>query len=202
MLSGVNILANDSATAIQKAGDRFSTHTRSGKTVESDMLIVGIGIEPGTALAQMAELKTDDGIVVNDRLRTSNAHVYAAGDNASFPYQGLNQSMRIEHWDNALNGGKWAGRNMAGADEAYTYMPFFFSDLFEFGYEAVGDVRSALETVEDWQKPYETGVVYYLHDGKVRGAMMCGLFGKVDEARELIRSGRRVTAQDLKGAIR
>lgn len=198
---GVKVVATDTATAIQKAGNRFRTQTRSGKTFDSDLLVVGIGIEPDTALAQMAGLKIDNGIVVNDRLRTSDPHIYAAGDNANFPYFGLNQPMRIEHWDNALNGGKWAGRNMAGADEPYTYMPFFFSDLFEFGYEAVGDVRSSLQIFEDWQKPYDTGVVYYLDDGRVRGAMMCGLFGKVDEARELIRSSRRMTPQDLKGAI-
>ena len=54
--------------------------------------------------------------------------------------------MRVEHWDNAVTQGKWAGRNMAGAAEPYTYMPYFFSDLFEFGYEAVGDVDSRLNT--------------------------------------------------------
>ncbi|MGE5608497.1 MAG: NAD(P)/FAD-dependent oxidoreductase, partial [Bacillota bacterium] len=199
---GVTVVAHDSPTAIQKTDGRFRTQTRSGKTIESDLLIVGIGIEPATTLAQMAGLKIDNGIVVDDRLRTSERHIYAAGDNARFPYEGLNELMRVEHWDNALNGGKWAGRNMAGAEEPYAYMPFFFSDLFEFGYEAVGDVRSNLGTFEDWQKPYDTGVVYYLQEGRVRGAMMCGLFGKVDEARELIRSGRRVTAEDLRGAIR
>jgi hypothetical protein len=65
-------------------------------------------------------------------------------------------------------------------------VPFFCSDRFEFGYEAVGDVDSRLETFADWQEQHETGVIYYLDDGSVRGAMMCNLFRKVDTARELI----------------
>ena len=90
------------------------------------------------------------------------------GDLANFTYQALGSQTRIEHWDNALNQGKQAGRNMAGAGEAYTYMPYFFSDLFDFGYEAVGEVDSRLETFADWQKENDTGVVYYTQNGKVK----------------------------------
>ena len=100
-----------------------------------------------------------------------------------------------------MSQGKHAGRNMAGAREPFTYMPFFFSDLFEFGYEAVGDVDSRHETFADWQEENKTGVIYYLKDGRVRGAMMCNLFGKVDAARELIQRTGRLTAADLRGAI-
>jgi hypothetical protein len=100
----------------------------------------------------------------------------------------------MEHWDNALNQGKCAGRNMAGAHEAFTYMPYFFSDLFEFGYEAVGEVDSQMETFADWQKPLDTGVVYYLRSGKIRGAMMCNVWEKVEAARAMIR--RKAAADD------
>jgi NADPH-dependent 2,4-dienoyl-CoA reductase/sulfur reductase-like enzyme len=110
--------------------------------------------------------------------------------------------MRVEHWDNALNQGLLAGRNMAGAREPYTHMPYFFSDLFEFGYEAVGEVSASLETFCDWKKENETGVVYYLKEGKVRGAMMCNVWEKVDQARDLIRKGEQVSPEDLRGVIR
>ena len=110
--------------------------------------------------------------------------------------------MRVEHWDNALNQGKQAGRNMAGAGEAFTYMPYFFSDLFEFGYEAVGEVSAELETFADWQKENDTGVIYYLKDRKVRGVMMCNVWEKVEAARALIRRGEQVTPEDLRGVIR
>jgi hypothetical protein len=91
---------------------------------------------------------------------------------------------------------------MAGASEPYTYMPYFFSDLFDFGYEAVGDVDSRLETFADWQKENDTGVVYYIQDEKVRGAMMCNVWDKVPVARELIKSDKQMTSDDLRGAIR
>ena len=94
-----------------------------------------------------------------------------------------------------------AGRNLTGAREPYTYMPLFYSDLFEFGYEAVGDVSTKLQTFADWQKENDTGVIYYLQDGVVRGAMMCNVWDRVEVARELIKQGRKMTTDDLHGAI-
>jgi len=165
------------------------------------MVIAGIGIAPALELPRTAGLLTANGVIVNEYLEASLPGIYAAGDIAFFPYQALGKQTRVEHWDNALNQGKWAGRNMAGAREPYTYMPYFFSDLFEFGYEAVGEVDARLETFADWQKENDTGVIYYLKDNKVRGAMMCNVWDKVEAARELIRNAENVTPADLRGAI-
>jgi NAD(P)H-nitrite reductase large subunit len=198
----ITILNGDKPSSFVKNEDKFITRTGNGKQVESDLLIVGIGIMPVIDLAQKAGLKVGNGIVVNKYLQTSDLDIYAAGDNALFPYQALGQNMRIEHWDNAVNQGKWAGRNMAGAHEQFDYMPYFFSDLFEFGYEAVGEVDSQLETLADWQKENDTGIIYYLKEGKVRGVMMCNVWGKLDAARELIKKGERVRPESLAGAIR
>ncbi|MDP3025783.1 MAG: FAD-dependent oxidoreductase [candidate division Zixibacteria bacterium] len=198
----ITILNGDKPSSFVKNGDKFITRTGNGKQVESDLLIVGIGITPVIDLAQQAGLKVGNGIVVNEYLQTSDPNIYAAGDNAYFPYQALGQNMRVEHWDNAINQGKWAGRNMAGAYEQFDYMPYFFSDLFEFGYEAVGEVDSQIETFADWQKENDTGVIYYLKEGKVRGLMMCNVWGKVDAARELIKKGERVRPESLAGIIR
>ena len=198
---GVKILNKDKPMSIVKKGPRFLTQTNSGKQIESDILIVGIGITPMIGLAEKASLQTGNGIVVNEFLQTSNPDIYAAGDNAFFPYRALGQKMRVEHWDNALNQGKWAGRNMTGGHEPFVYMPYFFSDLFEFGYEAVGEVDSRLETFADWQKENDSGVIYYLKDRKIRGAMMCNVWGKVDAAREMIKKGEQVRPEDLRGAI-
>lgn len=204
MERGVEIVRDVPASFSQK-GDLFMTKTKQGGELESEMVIVGIGIAPSMELARGAGLETGDGIIVNEYLQTSNPEIYAAGDNAFFPYQALGRPMRVEHWDNALNQGRWAGRNMgagAGALEPYAYMPYFFSDLFEFGYEAVGDVDSRLETFADWRKENDTGVVYYLEGGKVRGAMMCNVWGKVDAARELIKKGGPMPAEDLRAVFR
>ena len=114
-------------------------------------------------------LKTDNGIVVDAQLRTSHPDIYAAGDNARYPDKWLAMNVRTEHWDNALNQGKLAGRNMAGANEPYHYMPYFFSDMFDFGFEAVGNIDSKLETFADWREENEKGVIYYLQGNKIKG---------------------------------
>jgi NAD(P)H-nitrite reductase large subunit len=199
---GITLLSEDQPASFIKCGGKFITKTGEGKEVESDLLIIGIGINPVIDLAQQAGLKVSNGIEVNEYLQTSDPNIYAAGDNAYFPYQALGKSMRVEHWDNAVNQGKWAGRNMAGAHKQYNYMPYFFSDLFEFGYEAVGEVDSQLETFADWQKENDTGVIYYLKEGKVKGAMMCNVWGKVDAARELIKKGEKMRPESLAGVIR
>jgi 3-phenylpropionate/trans-cinnamate dioxygenase ferredoxin reductase subunit len=199
---GVKIINGDVPASFSRNGKRFLTRTKNGNYIDSDVIVVGIGIAPEISLAEKAGLHTGDGVEVNEYLQTSAPDVYAAGDIAHFHYQVLGRKMRIEHWDNAVNQGKWAGRNMAGAREPYIYMPYFFSDLFDFGYEAVGDINSQLKTVADWQKENNTGVIYYMEDGFVRGAMMCNVWDKVEAARDLIRTGKGMTAKDLRGAIK
>jgi NAD(P)H-nitrite reductase large subunit len=199
---GVNIFTDDSPLSFSRRNKHYVTRTKNGKEISSEVIIAGIGIEPEVRLAKLAGLIVKNGIMVNEFLQTSSPDVFAAGDNAYFPYQALGKRMRIEHWDNAVNQGKMAGMNMAGARTAYTYMPYFFSDLFDFGYEAVGVVSSKLETYADWQKENETGVVYYLEDGIVSGAMMCNVWNKVDVARELIKEKKHLTAAQLQGAVK
>jgi 3-phenylpropionate/trans-cinnamate dioxygenase ferredoxin reductase component len=197
---GVTVLAEDVPASIEQNSNTYVVQTRGGRQVRADLVIAGIGITPNVSLAEAAGLKTGNGIIVDQFLQTSNPDVYAAGDVAFFPEDVLGPR-RIEHWDNAISQGKHAGRNMAGAHEPFTEMPYFFSDLFEFGYEAVGEVESRLETFADWQEPNKTGVIYYLSNGRVRGAMMCNVWGKVDAARELIRKGVPMQVQDLHDAI-
>jgi len=198
----VRILDGDVPASISAKDRRFVTSTRNGAQIESNIVIAGVGIQPSVELAKSGGLSISDGIIVNDRLQTSHPDIFAAGDNALFPYAALGRSSRVEHWDNALMQGRHAGYNMAGADEPYLHMPYFFSDLFEFGYEAVGEIDARLETFADWQEENRRGVIYYLKEGRVRGAMMCDVWGKVDEARQLIRKDAQVSLSDLRGAIR
>ncbi len=199
---GIRILSPAKPVEITRQGNRFLTRTDTGTMVASDMVVAGLGIAPALELARRAGLQTANGVIVNELLEASLPGVYAAGDIAFFPYRVLGKQMRVEHWDNALNQGRQAGRNMTGAREPYEYMPYFFSDLFEFGYEAVGDVNSQLDIVEDWRKENEEGVIFYLRDNRVRGAMMCNVWDKVEAAREIIRNGGKTTPEKLKGLIR
>jgi len=97
--------------------------------------------------------------------------------------------------------GRCAGRNMAGASEPYRHLPFFYSDLFDLGYEAVGELNSSLETVVDWKVPNREGIVYYQNMGRVTGALLWNVWGKVEAARELIQAHRSVSLQNSKSLI-
>lgn len=183
---GVEILTNDSVEGLQKNGDRFTVRTRSGRLFDVDGVVAGIGIRPNVELARQAGLQVENGIVVDDRLLTSAPDVFAAGDVANFFHSALGKRVRVEHEDNALQMGKLAGRNMAGADEAYTHIPMFYSDLFELGYEAVGEISSKMEIAADWQDPFNKGTIYYLENGQVRGVVLWNIWDKLDQARALV----------------
>ncbi len=198
--AGVRILAEDKPKVFNMSGSQPVIETVKGESIKADCIIAGLGINPATQIAEKAGLDCDNGIVVNERLQTSQPDVYAAGDVARFPYPVLATRVRVEHWDNALSQGRLAGRNMAGAGESYTHMPYFFSDLFEYGYEAVGDVDASYETVEDWQKENEKGVIYYLKDSRCVGVLLLNVWDKCDAAREIIRG--RSSASVVRGAIR
>jgi NADPH-dependent 2,4-dienoyl-CoA reductase/sulfur reductase-like enzyme len=147
-------------------------------------------------------LNVENGIFVDDHQRTSAPDIYAAGDVALFPHPTLGKYVRVEHEDNALKMGEQAGRNMAGADEAYTHTPSFYSDLFELGYEAVGALSSKMEMVTDWQEPLQKGTVYYLEDGRVRGVLLWNVWKKVKDATDLMAEPGPFKAADLIGRIK
>lgn len=198
----IEVLTGDLPVAVERSRGKYVTTTKNGKRLESDILLVGVGILPGVSLAESAGIEVNNGIVVDEYCRSSNPDIYAAGDNANFPYLALGEHMRVEHWDHALNQGRYAGMNMAGANVKYDYMPYFWSDLFEFGYEAVGDISSKLDVIADWEIVNDTGALYYLRDGRVRGVMTCNIYDRMDDARDLIRSGAQFTPDELRGRIR
>jgi 3-phenylpropionate/trans-cinnamate dioxygenase ferredoxin reductase component len=188
---GVEILAGETVAAA--TGDRVQTG--SGRTLAVDAVVAGLGVIPNTELAEAAGLEVEDGIVVDEYGRVpGHEDVFAAGDVARFPVEALGISLRIEHEDHANSHGRAVGANMAGADKPYDHLPFFYSDLFDLGYEAVGLVDSRLETVERWEEPNRKGVVTYLEDGRPRGVLLWNVWDKVDDARALIRAGEGALA--------
>ena len=198
---GVEVVPDDLVASLEQTGNRSTVRTRSGNSFEVDGVIAGIGIRPNLELAQQAGLQVDNGIVVNEHLLTSAPHIFAAGDVAKFFHSALRKGVRVEHEDNALRMGKLAGRNMAGANEPYTHVPMFYSDLFELGYEAVGELSSKLETVVDWLEPFKKGVVYYLDNGRVRGVLLWNVWDSVPEARALLSAPGPFTAANLRGRL-
>jgi 3-phenylpropionate/trans-cinnamate dioxygenase ferredoxin reductase subunit len=198
---GVEILAGESVTGLEARHAQHFLKLASGREVLAAGIVAGIGIEPNIELAQAAGLKAEYGIVVNEFLQTTAPDIYAAGDSAAFFNPALGRRLRVEHEDNANTMGRFAGRNMAGKSEPYHHLPFFYSDLFDLGYEAVGELDARLETVADWKTLFREGVIYYLRDGRVRGVLLWNVWGKVDAARSLISEPGPFQPRDLKGRI-
>jgi 3-phenylpropionate/trans-cinnamate dioxygenase ferredoxin reductase component len=199
---GVEVLTGERVSGLETRGDQFAVKTGSPREILVDGVVAGIGIEPNVELAQAANLKLENGIVVDEFLRTSHPDIFAAGDVAAFHNPALAKRIRVEHEDNANTMGGLAGRNMAGQSEPYHHLPSFYSDMFELGYEAVGELDSRLETFADWKRPNKEGVIYHLQDARVRGVLLWNVWGQVDAARALIGEPGPFRAENLKGRIK
>jgi len=174
-----------------------------GTVLEADAVVAGLGIVPNEQLAARAGLPLDNGIVVDDRGRVGGRDdVFAAGDVARFPSAALGTMTRVEHEDHAKSHGHAVGANMAGADTPYDHLPFFYSDLFDLGYEAVGETDARLGTIAEWATPNRQGVIAYLADDRrPRGFLLWDVWGKVDAATELIRAGQPLDPQQLRALL-
>ena len=195
----VSGLETRSGQAVLTVGD---SKGQGGRELVVDGVVAGIGIQPNVELAREAGLEVDDGIRVDASLRaTGHPDIYAAGDVANFYNPALGKRLRVEHEDNANTMGRQAGRSMAGKPVNYDHLPFFYSDMFELGYEAVGEVDARLETVADWKQPNREGAVYYLRDGRVRGVLLWNVWEQVDAARKLIAEPGPFDPAALKGRL-
>jgi NADPH-dependent 2,4-dienoyl-CoA reductase/sulfur reductase-like enzyme len=203
---GVEVVTGSRVAGLEMRGSRpvlkvQRARDRAEREVVADGVVAGIGIQPNVELARAAGLAVDNGVRVDASLRTSHPDIYAAGDVANFHNPALDQRLRVEHEDNANTMGRLAGQAMAGRSVRYDHLPSFYSDLFELGYEAVGEVDSRLEIVTDWKEPYREGVVYYLRDGRVRGVLLWNVWEQVDAARKLIAEPGPFRPERLKGRL-
>lgn len=200
---GVDVRFCERVRGVERKGKKLVVHAGNDEGgLAVDAVIAGIGIDPNVSLAKRAGLDVGNGIIVDGFLRTSAPDIFAAGDVANFPCPALQQRIRIEHEDNAAAMGRAAGLNMAGGSEPYSHLPHFYSDLFDLGYEAVGEVDSRLAIVEDWEAKFRRGMIYYLKDNHVRGVLLWNAFGLVDAARELIGSRQQIPMRDLAAQLR
>jgi 3-phenylpropionate/trans-cinnamate dioxygenase ferredoxin reductase subunit len=203
---GIELIPETTVSRLAKNGIHKVLVTSKGDEISGDVIIAGIGIEPNTTLAEFAGIKVDNGIYVDQFLRTSDPVIFAAGDVANFYNPALAKRLRMEHEDTANTMGQAAGENMAHQQMGhetipYHHLPFFYSDLFELGYEAVGELDPNLETFEDWQDQYNKGLVYYLQSGRVRGVLLWNVWGQVNAASQLIAEPGPFTPGDLKGRL-
>jgi NADPH-dependent 2,4-dienoyl-CoA reductase/sulfur reductase-like enzyme len=140
---GVELRLGAQVSAFQRAGEGISLTVEGGAPLEADLLLVGIGASPNTDLAKSAGLDVDNGVLVDQHLRTSAPDVLAAGDVANAYHPVLDRRIRVEHWDNAIKQGKAAALSMLGEDVSYDRLPYFFTDQYDLGMEYVGHADPA-----------------------------------------------------------
>ena len=198
---GVTLMPGVKVVDGKADADGVEVALSDGTTCRADAVVAGLGVTPNTGLAERAGLRVDNGVVVDEQLRSSDSDIFAAGDVANFHNAALDLRQRVEHENAAISMGEHAGRAMTGAGEAYTLLPYFYSDLFDLGYEAVGLLDDRLDVVENWTVPYREGVVYYIDDGRVRGVLLWNVWGQVDAARELIAERGPHDAENVRGRL-
>lgn len=182
--AGVDVRGGARVTGGAESADGVRLELEGGGSLDADLAVVGLGIEPATSFLQgVVDLAEDGGVLVDERLRASAPDVYAAGDVATYPDPILGRT-RVEHVDNATTMGESAGRILAGSEEVHDHTPMFYSDVFDLGYQAVGTLDSSLETFVD---EVEGGaVVYYLSGTEVVGVLLWNLDDGVEEAKRLL----------------
>ena len=187
---GVEIHGGEELEAFEGDGNVQAVVTKSGLTVEGELVVVGAGVRPDQMLAERAGLEVDDGLICDQRLETSAAGIFAAGDVCSYDSVVHGRRLRVEHWDVALQQGRHVARAMLGSAEPYREIPYFFSDLADWAsMEYVGPAYEWDEVI--WRGEREAGQfsAWFLEGGVVRGALAVGRSEDLIHARTLIETG-------------
>ena len=189
---GIEFFPETTVERFEGEGSVTGVLTRDGAAIESDFVVVGIGVAPRTGLVETAGLRIDNGILVDERLETSVPGVFAAGDVANAHHPLYGQRLRVEHWANALHQGPVAARAMLGQDVVYDEIPYFFSDQYDVGMEYGGYATSWDEVVFRGDVAGREFVAFWLEDERVVAGMNVNVWDVNDAIRELIGSRRAV----------
>jgi NADPH-dependent 2,4-dienoyl-CoA reductase/sulfur reductase-like enzyme len=170
---GVELLLEEQVASFAGAGALAAVETRSGRRVDADLAVVGIGVVPNVSFLDGSGLELENGVVVGERLETSAAGVWAAGDIANFFDPLFDRRRRIEHWSHANHTGELAGRILAGDDARYEIVSSFFSEVFGTTLRVFGDVTRFDEAREEGSLA-DGLVVGYGEGGRLVGALAVG----------------------------
>jgi 3-phenylpropionate/trans-cinnamate dioxygenase ferredoxin reductase subunit len=185
---GVQLRMGRVVTRIRGLDSVEAVELEDGRVEVADVVVIGVGVTPRVDLAEIADLRTDNGIVVDEHLETSVTGIFAAGDvaNAWHPHYG--RHLRVEHWANALNQGITAGRNAVGRRESYTRLPYFFSDQYDLGLEYVGHGSKDDAVIIRGDRDARQFVAFWHRDGIITAAMNVNVWDVVDELKAIIES--------------
>ncbi|WP_112245523.1 NAD(P)/FAD-dependent oxidoreductase [Kribbella monticola] len=202
---GVDLRFGTGVDALEGSDKVTGVRTSNGEVIPADLVIVGVGVQPNTELAEAAGIdvasrEDGSGIVTGPDLQTSAPDVYAAGDVVRWDHPLLGRSIRVEHWQNAKDTGKAAAKAMLGQDVSHDLIPYFFTDQYDLGMEYVGDVPRGLSPHVVLRGDPQSGayLAFWLDDDNhVLAGMHVNTWGAIDGVRDLIRSGRSVDPERL-----
>jgi 3-phenylpropionate/trans-cinnamate dioxygenase ferredoxin reductase subunit len=184
--NGVTLRPSVVVTAFEGTDGAVSSVRLGDEEIPADMVVVGVGITPNSELAAQAGLEVDNGIVVDERLRTSDPRIFAAGDVANARNPVLGAQVRVEHWDNAIRQGKLVGRTMLGQDVVYDWQPYFYTDQYDLGMEYVGHAVDSDQVVIRGDTSTGEFIAFWLRDGVLQAGMNVNVWDVNDDIRALI----------------
>jgi 3-phenylpropionate/trans-cinnamate dioxygenase ferredoxin reductase component len=204
-LNGVDLRFGVQVAQITAGSDGTARGVRlaDGTQVDADVVIVGIGITPNVELAAGGGLAVDNGVVTDERLRTSGPDVFAAGDVANAFHPLLGKHIRVEHWANARHQPVAAAQAMLGRDVSYDRVPYFYTDQYDLGMEYAGYVEPGeyAAVVFRGDVPGREFVAFWLgDDGRVLAGMNVNIWDVNDHIGALVRSGKPVSTDALTNA--
>jgi 3-phenylpropionate/trans-cinnamate dioxygenase ferredoxin reductase subunit len=194
---GVTFLGDTKVARLEGSGAVERVIAEDGRALECDFVVVGVGVAPRVALAESAGLKIDNGVVVDERLRTGAEGIYAAGDVANAYHPLFKRHIRVEHWANALNQGPAAARSMVGREDPYDHVPYFYSDQYDVGMEYAGYATEWDEVVFRGDRAAREFIAFWLRDRRVLAGMNVNVWDVNEDIQALVRSGREADVSRL-----
>lgn len=195
---GVKLMNEVSAESYYRDGDQLVLELDNGSEIKGDTIVIGLGVKPRTQLAEESGLEiSENGVVVDEKLQSSDENIWISADIATYPDAILGRK-RLEHVDHARNSGRQVGKNMAGANEAYTHTPYFYSMLYSLNWEAIGTLDPSLDTLFDDRE--DGTIVFYLDDDKLKGVLVWNVAVDLDDVRQIL-ANPPANPKDLVGMI-
>ncbi len=196
---GVDLRTGVEVVGVEKDGTRAVVRLGGGDSVTADLLVVGVGVSPNVELAEAAGLETDNGVLVDEHLRTSDPDVFAAGDVANAQHPLLGRRVRVEHWDTAIGQGETVAHAMLGHEPTYDRLPYFFTDQYDLGMEYLGytDPDGYDQVVIRGDMASREFIAFWVHHGHVVAGMNVNVWDVTEPIRALIQSGEQIDATRL-----
>jgi 3-phenylpropionate/trans-cinnamate dioxygenase ferredoxin reductase component len=194
---GVDLRLGTGVAQVVGSDRAQGVRTTDGGTIAGDLIVVGIGAAPRDELARTSGLAVDNGILVDEFLTTSDPRILAAGDVANAWHPRLGARLRVEHWDNAIRQGMAAAATMLGTPTAFTQVPFFYSDQYDFGMEYRGHATAWDQVVFRGDPASREFLAFWLNQGRVLAAMNANIWDQVDALDTLVRSQATASPEDL-----